>query len=157
READRLARQLRRRRRGRGARGARRSLGAPGRAAGIETAPRGHRVARRWAAGEIPSAARPEVRRGPEARGGLRHPEAAPRHDEAERPSSHQRAARGVARLRPRRSEIMKSSAKKTSSPGLALRRALRSLHGERAPESLLPAVLARIGLGDRYWRLESP
>ena len=51
----------------------------------------------------------------------------------------------------------MKSSAKKTASPGLALRRALRSLHGERAPESLLPAVLARVGLGDRYWRLDSP
>jgi hypothetical protein len=35
--------------------------------------------------------------------------------------------------------------------------RALRESPSHRAPASLLPAVLARVGLADRYWRLESP
>jgi len=35
--------------------------------------------------------------------------------------------------------------------------RALRESAGRRAPASLLPAVLARVGLADRYWRLDSP
>lgn len=35
--------------------------------------------------------------------------------------------------------------------------RALRSLGAEPAPATLLPAVLERVGLGDAYWRLESP
>jgi methylated-DNA-[protein]-cysteine S-methyltransferase len=37
------------------------------------------------------------------------------------------------------------------------LERALSRLAGEKAPSTLLPAVLERVGLGDRYWRLESP
>jgi len=35
--------------------------------------------------------------------------------------------------------------------------RSLREFPSHRAPASLLPAVLARVGLADRYWRLESP
>jgi O-6-methylguanine DNA methyltransferase len=35
--------------------------------------------------------------------------------------------------------------------------RALRGLAVEAAPPTLLPAVLRRLGLGDAYWRLESP
>ena len=35
--------------------------------------------------------------------------------------------------------------------------RALRGLPRERAPRTLLPAVLAKVGLADRYWPLESP
>ena len=35
--------------------------------------------------------------------------------------------------------------------------RALRESPSHRAPASLLPAVLARVGLADRYWRLASP
>jgi O-6-methylguanine DNA methyltransferase len=35
--------------------------------------------------------------------------------------------------------------------------RALRELPVEAAPATLLPAVLRRVGLGDAYWRLESP
>ena len=35
--------------------------------------------------------------------------------------------------------------------------RALKELSVERAPETLLPAVLRRVGLADTYWRLESP
>ena len=35
--------------------------------------------------------------------------------------------------------------------------RALRESPSHRAPASLLPAVLARVGLADRYWRLDSP
>ena len=42
-----------------------------------------------------------------------------------------------------------------TSAP--SLRRALRGLSGEKAPAGLLPAVLGRVGLADRYWRLTSP
>jgi len=44
-----------------------------------------------------------------------------------------------------------KSAAKST------LRQALRGLPREKAPARLLPAVLARVGLADRYWRLSSP
>jgi O-6-methylguanine DNA methyltransferase len=35
--------------------------------------------------------------------------------------------------------------------------RALRGSPGHRAPASLLPAVLSRVGLADCYWRLDSP
>jgi O-6-methylguanine DNA methyltransferase len=35
--------------------------------------------------------------------------------------------------------------------------RALRSLGRERAPRTLLPAVLARVGLADSYWEIDSP
>jgi len=35
--------------------------------------------------------------------------------------------------------------------------RALKGLSPERAPDTLLPAVLRRVGLADTYWRLESP
>lgn len=38
----------------------------------------------------------------------------------------------------------------------VAIVRGLRRLHRERAPKSLLPAVLRRVGLGDSYWRLET-
>jgi O-6-methylguanine DNA methyltransferase len=46
---------------------------------------------------------------------------------------------------------------KKTSSGTLELVQALRATVRVKAPMSLLPAVLARVGLADRYWRLESP
>ena len=39
----------------------------------------------------------------------------------------------------------------------LEVGRALRSLARERAPRSLLPAVLARVGLADGYWEIDSP
>jgi len=39
----------------------------------------------------------------------------------------------------------------------LRVARALRGLGGARAPETLLPAVMRRIGLADSYWKLESP
>jgi O-6-methylguanine DNA methyltransferase len=38
----------------------------------------------------------------------------------------------------------------------LTIVRGLKSLSRERAPKSLLPAVLRRVGLGDAYWRLET-
>src|SRR5437868_14213422 len=37
------------------------------------------------------------------------------------------------------------------------LARQLRSLGDLRAPESLLPAVLARVGPADTYWTIRSP
>jgi O-6-methylguanine DNA methyltransferase len=37
------------------------------------------------------------------------------------------------------------------------LARSLRALHRQNAPESLLPAVLRRVGLADTYWKVESP
>jgi O-6-methylguanine DNA methyltransferase len=40
--------------------------------------------------------------------------------------------------------------------PTLGVVRGLKSLPHERAPKSLLPAVLQRVGLGDTYWRLET-
>lgn len=43
------------------------------------------------------------------------------------------------------------------SFPPFDLERSLRALLAEKAPASLLPAVLARVGLGDTYWKLESP
>jgi len=37
------------------------------------------------------------------------------------------------------------------------LARRLRDLGGLRAPSTLLPAVLARVGLADKYWTVQSP
>lgn len=39
----------------------------------------------------------------------------------------------------------------------MTLARALSSMTREKAPVTLLPAVLRRVGLADTYWRLESP
>jgi O-6-methylguanine DNA methyltransferase len=39
----------------------------------------------------------------------------------------------------------------------LTIVRGLKSLPRERAPKSLLPAVLRRVGLGDSWWRLDTP
>ncbi len=39
----------------------------------------------------------------------------------------------------------------------LIVTRALRGLETEKAPATLRPAVLRRVGLADTYWRLESP
>jgi O-6-methylguanine DNA methyltransferase len=39
----------------------------------------------------------------------------------------------------------------------LRVARALRGLGGAKAPGTLLPAVMRRIGLADAYWKLESP
>jgi O-6-methylguanine DNA methyltransferase len=39
----------------------------------------------------------------------------------------------------------------------LRLARALRAVASEKAPATLLPAVMRRVGLADTYWRLESP
>jgi O-6-methylguanine DNA methyltransferase len=39
----------------------------------------------------------------------------------------------------------------------LRIARALRGLGGAKAPGTLLPAVMRRIGLADAYWKLESP
>src|ERR1700738_2299955 len=44
-----------------------------------------------------------------------------------------------------------------TTKDALQMTRALRADPPERAPETLLPAVMRRIGLADTYWRLESP
>ncbi|MGH9369622.1 MAG: methylated-DNA--[protein]-cysteine S-methyltransferase [Thermoanaerobaculia bacterium] len=51
----------------------------------------------------------------------------------------------------------MTRATKRTMHNALELRRALRALAREKAPRTLLPAVLRRIGLTDAYWRLESP
>jgi O-6-methylguanine DNA methyltransferase len=45
----------------------------------------------------------------------------------------------------------------KTMKDALTVPRALRGFEPEKAPATLLPAVLRRVGLGDAYWRLESP
>ena len=39
----------------------------------------------------------------------------------------------------------------------MRLTAALRGMGPERAPETLLPSVMRRVGLADTYWRLESP
>jgi O-6-methylguanine DNA methyltransferase len=44
-----------------------------------------------------------------------------------------------------------------TTKDALQMTRALRADAPERAPETLLPAVMRRVGLADTYWRLESP
>ena len=51
----------------------------------------------------------------------------------------------------------MKTNEKATASQTLAIARSLASLPRERAPRSLLPAVLKRVGLGDTYWQIETP
>ncbi|MEO8349375.1 MAG: methylated-DNA--[protein]-cysteine S-methyltransferase [Acidobacteriota bacterium] len=50
-----------------------------------------------------------------------------------------------------------KKTPEMTVNETLEVGRALRSLAGERAPLSLLPAVLARVGLADTYWEIDSP
>lgn len=51
----------------------------------------------------------------------------------------------------------MKHSAHKLSTGAHGVLRALRGSASLRAPATLLPGVLRRVGLTDRYWRLESP
>jgi O-6-methylguanine DNA methyltransferase len=51
----------------------------------------------------------------------------------------------------------MKKPATGSTSRPLHLRRALRDLAREKAPATLVPAVLRRVGLADAYWRLDSP
>lgn len=50
----------------------------------------------------------------------------------------------------------MKKTERARVNETLEVLRGLKSLPRERAPKSLLPAVLARVGLGDTYWRLET-
>jgi O-6-methylguanine DNA methyltransferase len=45
----------------------------------------------------------------------------------------------------------------KTMKDALTVARTLRGFATERAPATLLPAVLRRVGLADTYWTLESP
>lgn len=51
----------------------------------------------------------------------------------------------------------MTRSTKKQLTPTLGVLRALGGLPRHKAPATLLPGVLARVGLADRYWRVESP
>jgi O-6-methylguanine DNA methyltransferase len=51
----------------------------------------------------------------------------------------------------------MTTTAKTSTGSAHSLERALARLGRQKAPRSLLPAVLSRVGLTDRYWRLESP
>lgn len=51
----------------------------------------------------------------------------------------------------------MKTNEKASASQTLAIARSLASLPRERAPRSLLPAVLKRVGLNDTYWQIETP
>jgi O-6-methylguanine DNA methyltransferase len=50
----------------------------------------------------------------------------------------------------------MKKMERASAVESIAIVRSLKSLPRERAPKSLLPAVLRRVGLGDGYWVLES-
>jgi len=50
-----------------------------------------------------------------------------------------------------------RKNAAMTVNETLEVGRALRTLARERAPRSLLPAVLARVGLADGYWEIDSP
>lgn len=45
----------------------------------------------------------------------------------------------------------------KTMKDALTVARALRGLVTEKAPATLLPAVMRRVGLADTYWQLDSP
>ncbi len=45
----------------------------------------------------------------------------------------------------------------KTMRDALTVARALRGMPLEKAPATLLPAVMRRVGLADTYWRLDSP
>jgi O-6-methylguanine DNA methyltransferase len=52
---------------------------------------------------------------------------------------------------------MKKTNEKVSDNPALAITRSLAALPRERAPRSLLPAVLKRVGLGDTYWEIETP
>lgn len=51
----------------------------------------------------------------------------------------------------------MKQIHRDSADRGLGLAQKLRALANEKAPDSILPAVLRRVGLADTYWTLESP
>lgn len=51
---------------------------------------------------------------------------------------------------------MKRTSHRAQASDTLTIVRGLKSLRRERAPKSLLPAVMRRVGLGDSYWRLET-
>lgn len=52
---------------------------------------------------------------------------------------------------------MTKKSSEAPVNETLQIGRALRTLARERAPRTLLPAVLARVGLADSYWEIDSP
>jgi O-6-methylguanine DNA methyltransferase len=52
---------------------------------------------------------------------------------------------------------MMKRSVHEPVTPTWAVLEALRELPAEKAPASLLPSVLQRVGLSDTYWKLASP
>jgi len=51
----------------------------------------------------------------------------------------------------------MTQKARESAATVREVTRALRAIPREKAPETLLPAVLRRVGLADSYWRIESP
>jgi O-6-methylguanine DNA methyltransferase len=51
---------------------------------------------------------------------------------------------------------MKRTSHRAQASDTLTIVRGLKSLRRERAPRSLLAAVMRRVGLGDSYWRLET-
>jgi O-6-methylguanine DNA methyltransferase len=52
---------------------------------------------------------------------------------------------------------MKKANEKASDNQTLAIARSLAALPRERAPRSLLPAVLKRVGLGDTFWQIETP
>src|SRR6185369_10121516 len=152
--------------------GARRRVAAAGRAARERAGAQGHGGPRGEPAGSVPRADRPALRRGTSARRGRESAGSAAGDDEVARPPRRQCPARGpdglatdtrggeplaaegrgTQRLAQRRSKTVK-----TMKDGLRIARALRGLGGAEAPATLLPDVMRRIGLGDAYWKLESP
>src|SRR5260221_399122 len=146
---------------------------SPKHAAGLDAGRRGgcavgggrpagrHRDPRRGPAGAVPLGPHPPLHGGSAARGSRRGPETAPRNREIQRSPRGQCPARSPVRFSSRRRNrppggpLLTAATRSFDTSGVL--RALRESPSHRAPASLLPAVLARVGLADRYWRLDSP
>ena len=141
------------RRRRRAVRGRRRRGPAAGRALRAVAQAGRHRDARRRAARAVPRAADPALRRGPAPRRGRPRAQAA-----AWEPRSRTCIGESLPCAKPLVGVAPGGGEKvKTMKDALTVARALRGVPLEKAPATLLPAVLRRVGLADAYWRLESP
>ena len=99
------------------------------------------------------AAAAASLRRGAATGGGRDRAAAAARDDQVERASRNQRPARGSVGVPPGGGEVVTKMRESLT----LLEGALGRSPQEKAPSTLLPAVLRRVGLADTYWRLESP
>src|SRR5262249_8237153 len=145
----------------RAVRSGRRSPLAPRRGPRGGPPPRRHRDSRPGLSLAIRLGPDPALQGGAAPGRGRARPRPASRNRQVQRPSRRQRSARSSVRVPPRRrapgGDLMKTSSRRAPANAIDIVRELRAASSFRAPASLLPEVLRRVGLADLYWKLESP